>query len=130
MEDPMGATTVLNLIVTGVCALVPSKIDDNLTRVVCPHATHMHVVEDGHAIVPRHVTFLEIPACSFVHKGRSPNFTYHRDKLDRHVFVLRSEQITFATPNTNTDLKRNVARPADDDLTTPDTDEEKLSTVY
>jgi hypothetical protein len=126
----MPAITVLEVIVTGVCALVPSASDRNLTRVVCPNATHMHMVADGHAIVPEHVTFLEIPACSFVNKGREPDFTHRRsgEDYDRHVFVLQSEEITLATPNMNTTAERNELVPVD--LSKPGLGEARYSTIY
>jgi hypothetical protein len=110
----MIADVVVSLILSGIIAVVPSAKNPNLTRLVGPkvaEATH------GNMTVPEHFAYVEVHSKNLVMNGtdRPADFRYHSDADapddDRAVFILRSEELKFTKPNTNTKLTRNEKAP-------------------
>ncbi len=101
----MPAPVVVQILVTGICAIIPSATDTNLTRVIAPNGMHMATLPSN---VPQHFPFIEVHAKNLLaEKGnRQPDFRYHHpnDQTgdDRAVFILGSEEITLETAPTNT----------------------------
>src|SRR5205809_6293683 len=108
----MAATSVvLQIIVTGICAIVPSAKDKDVTRLIAPNEMKL---SSNHPKIPEHFAFIEVHAKNYREEGREPDFRYHnyadmntapsssntgdpvQDKKpddDRLVFILGSEEV-------------------------------------
>jgi hypothetical protein len=126
----IAATVALRVIVTGIVAIVPSAKTPDLTRLIAPNAM---MITPGTPNIPEHFAYVEIPLKNVAsYSGRSIDFRYHHpndpDGEDRAVFVLRGEEVRFGITPSPKKLKDNDVKP--DDLTKPQTLDEKQSTVY
>lgn len=114
------ATIILRILVTGVCAIVPSAADHNLTRLIAPAVTQCSTMSHG---VPDHFAFIEVHEGNFKpsppdqhFKSRQPDLSYHnREDLPnekRLVFILHSEEVKVSQQPTNLTLEQNAGKPA------------------
>jgi hypothetical protein len=134
----MAAPIVLKILITGICAIVPSAKDKDLTRIIAPNA--MKASMTNHEI-PDHFAFVAVSTKNFRQVNRRPDFRFHDDKMpnvgekeDQLIFIIQSEQIALKTAPTNTKRIRNVLQPKcptapHPDRMHPQTDESE-STFY
>jgi hypothetical protein len=129
----MPASIVVQILITGICAIIPSAADKNLTRVIAPNGMHMPTLP---ANVPQHFPFIEVHTRNLLsEKGsRQPDFRYHNTADptgdDRAVFILGSEEITLETAGTNTTKVVNDTPRGDDAHPTALTAAERTTTNY
>lgn len=103
----MAAPIILRILVTGICAIVPSAKDKDVTRLIAPNAMHVSLTRPK---IPQHFAFIEIHSKNYKEEpgGRKPDIRYHLagdlDTDDRIVFILQSEEIKLETAATNTIL--------------------------
>ena len=123
----MPATVLLQIIVTGIVAIVPSASDRDVTRLIAPN--HIEMTDDR-PMVPNHIAFIEVhkkncPACPV------PDFSYHRsgdiDADERLVYTLNSQEVKLNPLPMNTMLSDSTTPPLD--ILKP-SGAELLSTVY
>ena len=89
----MSSSVILQIIVTGIVAIVPSK-DPNVTRLIAPN--HMEM-SDGHKMVPNHFAYLDVRRSNCRSCPR-PDFTFYpaNDNGREHlVYVLKSQRVSF-----------------------------------
>jgi hypothetical protein len=130
----MNAEVIVNLIITGIIAVVPSAKDSDLIRLIAPSAQHAshHTQMDAAALaavkklnlaecrkqlagcrleegaVPPHFAYLDVDARNVVPGDRREDFRYvdPADDSVHLVFLLRSEKVEFANAHSNTKLVR------------------------
>lgn len=136
----MNGEVIVNLIVTGIIAVVPSAKDKHLIRLIAPSAPQAahHAQMDAASLaamkkinladcrkrlaacrqddgaVPPHFAYLDVKAQNVVPGERKEDFRYldPEDDSVHLVFLLRSEKVEFANAHSNTDLVRAASDPA------------------
>lgn len=109
---------IVRIMVTGVLAIVPSKTDPNLTRIIVPN--HMQAA-DEHKGAPAHFAYLLVHSRNVdtdINKTNRPiNLKFHSNDDpaddDRWVFVLRSETVKLEPEPTNLTLEKKAAMQSD-----------------
>jgi hypothetical protein len=125
------AQILVQILITGIVAVVPSKNDDNLTRIVVPNGA---TANERHRHIPEHYAFLDIPAENYVPVTgeRLPSFRYpnSHDGFNEHVvFLLGGEVVDFEKKPDNSDNHTVDKTPLPACLTKPN-EKEKTSIFY
>lgn len=116
---------IVRIMVTGVLAIVPSKSNPDLTRIIVPNLMQ---VADTHKGVPAHFAYLQVNSRNLdmdppetsppVKLTRPVKLKFHADKEplddnDQWVFALRSEEVSIDPPPANQTLKPKAAMEGD-----------------
>jgi hypothetical protein len=129
----MPAPTIVQIIVTGICAIIPSAKDKEVTRIIAPNGMHMAMLPQN---VPQHFPFIEVREKNLLAEdaNRQRDFTYHNDAdppgVDRAVFILASEEIKLETAPTNTTKTVNDTPRGNETVPTSLSEEEKTTIRY
>lgn len=127
----MQASVIVQLVVTGIVAIVPSAKDGNVTRLIAPK--HMEISAHHFPPIPEHFAFVEVHSKNLVPGAPRGSFRYHAQgdapDDDRVVFVVKSGKVHFGNAPSNTTLTRNATVPQNG-LEQPLGTNEKTSTVY
>jgi hypothetical protein len=127
----MQGSIIVQLVVTGIVAIVPSAKDVNVTRLIAPK--HMEISAHHFPPIPEHFAFVEVHSKNLAPGGPKGSFRYHfnDDKPydDRVVFIVNSAEVKFGNSPSNQTLIRNAIMPKNG-LGAPKGDMEETSTAY
>src|ERR1043166_3246239 len=121
----MTQPVLLRVKVTGIVAIVPSKADPDLTRVLVPD---FRDVRAKHPRFPEHFAYLEISSTNIdQNQSADPFLKYRRDDDERWVYILNGEEVSLGTQPLNKLLIKSAIVP--EHILKPN-DDEKESPVY